>query len=463
MPNQPSGTDLVDEGLEYGVTAVSTRGFKSHAFENRIDIRPLTILAGANSSGKSSIVQPLLLMKQTLEASYDAGPLLLNGPNVRFTSVAQLLSQVRPNDNDQSFAVGIETHGFSSIEMEYVYSSKRELEIRSMSIGRAGGDDRPRIRLTPRDDASALQERLSSFFSAMNLGSLQVYKGNKLEANRDRCFLSVAVRRESDDALGISSDRLVYLLAFVPRLELIRTIHVPGLRGNPERGYPRTSMNTVTSGIHKLFLFPGTFERYVATVIEAWQSSGDSRIDDLQTMLKELGLARAVAAERVDDTRIELRVGAMIDAPSRQSRLTSIADVGFGVSQVLPVLVALLVADAGQLVYVEQPELHLHPRAQCVLARLMADTARRGVRLIVETHSALLLLSVRTLIADGKLDPELVKLHWFTLRPEDGSSAVTTADFDQDGAYGDWPEDFGDVELAAEGKYLDAVEQRNGT
>ena len=93
----------------------------------------------------------------------------------------------------------------------------------------------------------------------------------------------------------------------------------------------------------------------------------------------------------------------------------------------------------------------------------MADTARRGVRLIVETHSALLLLSVRTLIADGKLDPELVKLHWFTLRPEDGSSAVTTADFDQDGAYGDWPEDFGDVELAAEGKYLDAVEQRNGT
>ena len=132
-------------------------------------------------------------------------------------------------------------------------------------------------------------------------------------------------------------------------------------------------------------------------------------------------------------------------------------------SQVLPVLVALLVADAGQLVYVEQPELHLHPRAQCVLARLMADAARRGVRLIVETHSALLLLSVRTLIAAGKLDPELVKLHWFTLRPEDGSSAVTTAELDQDGAYGDWPDDFGDVELAAEGKYLDAVEQRNGT
>ena len=125
-------------------------------------------------------------------------------------------------------------------------------------------------------------------------------------------------------------------------------------------------------------------------------------------------------------------------------------------------LVALLVADPGQLVYVEQPELHLHPRAQCALASMLADTARRGVRLIVETHSALLLLSVRTLIANAKLDPDLVKLHWFSLSREDGSTAVSSADLDEDGAYGAWPEDFGDIELAAEGRYLDAVEQRNG-
>ena len=87
-------------------------------------------------------------------------------------------------------------------------------------------------------------------------------------------------------------------------------------------------------------------------------------------------------------------------------------------------------------------------------------TARRQV--IVETHSALLLLRVRTLVANAELDPKLVKLHWFSLR-EDGNTAVKSANLDEDGAYGDWPEDFGDVELAAEGMYLDAVEQRNGT
>ena len=75
-----------------GITAISVRGFKSLAKESRIEIRPLTILAGANSSGKSSIMQPLLLLKQTLEASYDPGPLLLNGPNAKFTAVDQIFS-----------------------------------------------------------------------------------------------------------------------------------------------------------------------------------------------------------------------------------------------------------------------------------------------------------------------------------------------------------------------------------
>lgn len=454
----------MDEGRWSGVTAVSVRGFKSHAFENRIDIRHLTILAGANSSGKSSIVQPLLLMKQTLEAGYDAGPLLLHGPNVRFTSVAQLLSRV-PDGNDHTLAVGVETHGRSRLQMEYAYSSNRELEIRSMSIARTGGDGTPHVRLTPNDDSAALKDRLSSFLSAMNLLRLRGFDGFELETIRDRCFLTVGVQVTSERALGSSYAHLPHLLAFIPHLELTRMIHVPGLRGNPERVYPKAMLSTIpvlgNSAPPSLPLFPGTFERYVATVIAGWQSGRDHRLGDLQRMLRDLGLAQGVAAERIDDTQIELRVAPLTNA-ERGAHLMSIADVGFGVSQVLPVLVALLVAESGQLVYVEQPELHLHPRAQRALASIIAETAQRGVRLIVETHSALLLLSVRALVAAGKLQSELVKLHWFSLSRQDGSTAVSSANLDKDGAYGDWPEDFGDVELAAEGMYLDAVEHRNG-
>jgi recombinational DNA repair ATPase RecF len=60
---------------EKGITKITIEGFKSISQKQSIEIRPLTILAGANSSGKSSIMQPLLLLKQTLNASYDPGPL----------------------------------------------------------------------------------------------------------------------------------------------------------------------------------------------------------------------------------------------------------------------------------------------------------------------------------------------------------------------------------------------------
>src|SRR5438876_12115497 len=91
-----------------GITRLTVGGFKSINQEQSIEIRPLTILAGANSSGKSSLMQPLLLLKQTLEATYDPGALLLNGPNVRFTSTDQLLSHTYNRKTVDSFYVGIE-------------------------------------------------------------------------------------------------------------------------------------------------------------------------------------------------------------------------------------------------------------------------------------------------------------------------------------------------------------------
>ncbi len=136
----------------------------------------------------------------------------------------------------------------------------------------------------------------------------------------------------------------------------------------------------------------------------------------------------------------------------------SIADVGFGLSQTLPVLVALRTAKPDQLVYLEQPEIHLHPRAQTAMAQILAEAAQRGVRVVAETHSELLLLGVQTLVAEKKLSPELVKLHWFTRQP-DGSTKIQSADLDESGRFGDWPEDFATVELEAQNRYMTAVEK----
>ena len=132
------------------------------------------------------------------------------------------------------------------------------------------------------------------------------------------------------------------------------------------------------------------------------------KLKQLSKDLERLGLTWKVTAKRINDAQVELQVGRLPHAAKGGARdLVNIADVGFGVSQTLPVLVALLVAEPGQLVYIEEPEIHLHPRAQSAMAQILADAAKRGVRVVIETHSQLLLLGIQTLVAEGKLSPDL--------------------------------------------------------
>lgn len=427
-----------------GITAISVQGFKSLANESRIEIRPLTILAGANSSGKSSIMQPLLLMKQTLEASYDPGPLLLNGPNAKFTSANQFISRLQKHSDCQEFSIAIENVGDFLLKNVFSLRKNQTLEIREMIVNTERG--KRSLRLIPNQSSGDLKNAISKFLS-----TTIEWPGGLMVVSK-RCFLGIDF-----DPLD---DRGDFVLPSVPELygvdgpsfiisETLRgMIHVPGLRDNTERVYPKTATGPD---------FPGTFEHYVATIIADWQRKKDSRLRALETMLADLGLTGKISAKAVNDTQIELLVGQLPEPKRGEDDLVSIADVGFGVSQVLPVLVALLVAEPGQLVYLEQPELHLHPRAQYALAKILAETAKRGVKLVVETHSALLLRMVQTLVAQRDLDPNLVKLHWFSRSDEDGTTSIQSADLSKKGTFGDWPVDFGDVELKAEGTYLDAV------
>ena len=90
---------------------------------------------------------------------------------------------------------------------------------------------------------------------------------------------------------------------------------------------------------------------------------------------------------------------------------------------------------------------------------MLADAANRGVRLVIETHSSLLLQGILTCVAKGAISPEKVALHWFA-RNEEGVTKVTTANIDAEGRFGDWPADFDDVELKATNDYLDAMETK---
>ena len=417
-----------------GITKIAVSGFKSLAEECAIDIRPLTILAGANSSGKSSIMQPLLLLKQTLEAPYDPGPLLLDGPNVQFTLAEQFLSKLVNEERTDRFQIRIEKCSFG-----FCYSVRTTF--------RKGPKDIEIVEMTKTDSRHELlppkNVTLYPEMSSKKIKSLAdkgwIPKGFDA-VKRSRCFLELVSQDGHISFPGIHAIDS----------DIFNSIHLPGLRGNPERTYKPASAGPQ---------YPGTFENYAASIIHEWQETKDERLKTLADALYTLGLTGRVGTKKIDDARIELQVGSLLHHETGETDMVSIADVGLGISQVLPVLVALIVAKPGQLVYLEQPELHLHPRAQVALAQELAAAAKRGIRVVAETHSSLLLLAVQTLVAEGSLSPELVKLHWFT-RGENGATKIDTADLDETGAYGDWPEDFDDVDLKAQSRYIKAAQSR---
>ena len=419
--------------------AISVVGYKSLVNKQRMEIRPLTILAGANSGGKSSIMQPILLLKQTLDAPYDPGSLLLGGPNVRLTSADQMLSK-KTKSKTKEFSIGFEI-GDKKIELCFRQVPGKGLEIYSNTVT----DGKAETVISMDTDLTGIKDQL--LFKKFR-GKLpkKMLEEADLKVVRDRSFLVV----ELSFGEGLLSVPVLHpgekLAAIISGL-----IHVPGLRGNPERNYNTTAVGDT---------FPGTFEFYVASVINHWQSSNDPRLSQLGTQLEKLGLTWKVQAKQRDETQVELKVGRLPRGKVGGGHdLVSIADVGFGVSQTLQVLVALLAAKPGQLVYIEQPEIHLHPRAQRALATIFAEAANRGVIVIVETHSALLLSGIQTLVAKDELSPDLIKLHWFQRNPS-GATEITSADLDDTGAFGDWPEDFDEVELASDNEYLSAAEAK---
>lgn len=438
-----------------GITAIKVEGFKSlYEMKEPISIRPLTLLAGANSSGKSSLMQPLLLMKQTLEAKYEPIVFKIDGPNVNFTDDRQFLSG--PYDinvqGDKAYFLTITIEINSIGQFKTFYTKPKEyqfipLEIWEMSfrndettIGIGRNLTNEQIIQIIGEDADKLREATEPLAH----GNL------RWRVVPDRSFLSLAIYSENDvSVIDLSQMSLKIFPLGILKQEILNIIHVPGLRGNPQRSYPVTRIDT-----H----FEGTFEPYTASIIYDWTNVSDERLERLIEQIRLLNLASLIRAEPINDAQLQIMVARTIDAANIND-MVSIADVGFGVSQVLPVLVALLVAKPGQLVYLEQPELHLHPRAQVKLAEIIADAAKRGVRVVVETHSSLLLLGIQTLIAENKLHHKDVILHWFT-RGEDGKTTVNSVEPDENGAYGDWPEDFADVELKAQSDFMEAVEKR---
>ena len=120
---------------------------------------------------------------------------------------------------------------------------------------------------------------------------------------------------------------------------------------------------------------------------------------------------------------------------------------GFGLTQILPIVVAALSADKGDLLLVENPEVHLHPAGQAAMGEFLAEVASAGVQVMIETHSDHVLNGIRRAVKKGILAPDDAALHFFRLRQDDeqeGAVQVESPILDSDGNVDSWPEGFFD-------------------
>jgi hypothetical protein len=437
-------------GQQYGpgITRISVTGFKSLAEKTEVEIRPLTVLAGANSSGKSSLMQPLLLMKQTLESDFNAaGPFLLSGPYAQYSEAKQFLSRAQGlNDSIQSLTLEFGFDEGMAAGMTYLTGSEAGL-----SVGETWGSNAAK-QLKWRIAKSSTPEELKAML--LKFGSIPLLMeqvGLTVLAVQDYGFYQ-CVLYATPAGSGMQQRELYFWQENLAlNSQIRRMIYVPGVRGG--RGRKELFAEITEHGF-----FPGSFESYAPSLIYSWQQSRErKKIHELVRALGTLELAAGIGAVRQNESELEIRVPRTRN--SDHNDFVNIADVGLAVPTVFPVLVALIQAEPGQLIYIEQPELHLHPRAQWRLAQLIADAANRGVRLVIETHSSLLLQGILTCVAKGVISPQKVALHWFA-RNDVGFTTVKTANLDSEGRVGDWPSDFDDVELRASNDYLDAVEAR---
>ena len=358
---------------------------------------PLNLLCGLNGMGKSSVIQALLVLRQSFESGeLTAGHLVLGGALIDLGAGSDVLFEDAEEEVVEFMLTG--EHDLAPWKAAFEYSSTGdELTVlgaaETTSIGATGSDAS-----TGGPSASTSHEIVSPMWRAVPPfgGRLHYVQAERVGPRKSYPLSEVAARRVS---LGLRGEHAWNLL------HRQRTALLPG--DDPRRS--------------------GAAGRRLIDVVDYW-------LQDVSPGA-HLGLEAVPAADAVLAGFTFDRPG---DVASRRHRATN---VGFGLSYVLPVVLALL-SEPGTLCLVENPEAHLHPRGQTRLAELAARAAAAGVQVFAETHSDHFLDGVRLAVRDGLIAPDRTAIHYFERR--EGRTVVTSPEIDADGFLPHWPDGFFD-------------------
>lgn len=385
---------------------VRLKNYRAFVREAAISLRPLTLLFGYNSAGKSALLRALPLIAESIR--WKTGPLALNGratPGSTFRDV-----RTRWSAGDRlSFGLDWSDRDASlDVEIAHLASTQREIiEMFRLRDGELGelcfevdlADERATDITTYALDDEHGRIRFDGWCPADVEG-----------------FAGVGVHQRLTE-LNVKLKRVAH------------SVHWLGaLRAQPERYLPLVRSSITENGA-------GTIEVLARESLSVGSNVVQTVSEWFQQATRHELRVREQPVGGTPHFHVELRP---LNAPLG----IHLADTGEGMTQVLPVITLGALAMNGRLgdspiLAIEDPELHLHPRAHEEVAAYLVEVAKYAT-VVVETHSENILLKVQLAIATGKLQPEDVIIHWVRATDE-GPSFVETITFDEKARPSAWP------------------------
>jgi predicted ATPase len=433
------------------LTHMRLKNFKAWRDTGDVPLAPLTILFGANSSGKSSLHQFLLMLRQTVE-SPDRRRVLHTGDSttpVDLGSYSELIRDGEPA-NPLEFELG-----WRRSEKLRVLDSRTERSVAGRDLAfraRIGalGEAPPRVRVENYRYSLQGEEELLELGSRLNsAGKYEVeWKGIDLVRTLGRKWpvSPPAQFHAFPDDLTTRFQNVEFapdlVLAFEEQLASLN--YLGPLREKPGRLYRWSGEEISNVG----WRGERTVEALLAGATRRYNRKPGAKHKALQELvaewLKKLGVINSFALTPIGVGRDEYEV--RVIAPGSRSAVP-LTSVGFGVSQVLPVIAEAFYSAPGSTVIMEQPEIHLHPSVQAGLADLFIDAIRmresgqaRNVQFVIESHSEHMLRRLLRRIAEGEVQPEEIRC--YVVSNSSRGSRIEPLEVDEFGDVHNWPDDF---------------------
>jgi len=428
-----------------------------------IELAPITLLFGANSSGKSAILQSLLMLKQTV-ASRDPNQHLNFGGGARdYVDLGSYRDLVLEHDENQPIGMSLawdttvnsvfrhrraylKPRRGPAINLEYEVAWRWENDVFVDHLGyqsHGAANFECFLRLDRIDEnnyrvnhSDSTQSIFATIKEDLIIDDFIIDEEHNPETIPDfprNCYILPLNIRLRD----ASENRFLYEPQFAGAFENItgQIRYLGPLRQYPRRFYQWTGERK------KEVAEPDGADTFAALVSserdDGWIKEGVAAWLRKLDLVQDLTISAAGSQGRFYEVLVKID-----DVES------ALLDVGFGLSQVLPVLTMLLSAPEGSIALLEQPELHLHPNAQAALADLMLHVAEsRNLQLIVESHSEHIVRRLQRRIAETESEyarPDNIKMYF--CEPGKDGSRISEVEVDRFGQISNWPEKFlGDI------------------